>query len=402
MADRALGNPLGNPLGLARSRDSGQGLIGSVQFFSGNPGGDYIPAVGGVFNKADYPKLYQHIGYHPGEGPITWHATGTPGGRIHPAADGFAVGADGVVFMMGNGPANLSLIRSSDNFRTCQRISIPGQVIRVWADTTGIVLVFASNILYRSADNGLTFSVITNPFGGSNLAAYCSNYAGVWVGVRNDDSGGVSIRVSTDGGLTFPVLHSFNSVMGLNDVPRIVFSEYLNEFYVGDTGTIVKGVFVNETLNFTKLPNVDGTSGYCMALPDSVVAIQSTRATKWVKGVGEGVRQIVVSPGVSTIYDSTYAVDEFGNVLVVTNTGSSYPSFSRGGGLLEKSPTSVSLPSPPGVSTGIVGYSKGEFIVGISGTQNIYIGAVTPQFDTSTQFFVPLRNYERNAYIRAR
>jgi photosystem II stability/assembly factor-like uncharacterized protein len=201
MGARELGNPLGNPLGLARIPVGGSG-IGSIKLSSSYAVADHLPADGRTLLQADNPKLFAAIG-------LLNRVFGAFSTLSNPMGAstifGNAAGMNGVVITVA---ADGKCARSTDGGATQSLISIGagGTTTLRGVDTDGNgtwIVVGHGGFMARSIDNGVTWQAITSGFGASDIYSVAYR-AGVWV------AGGASgaMRRSTDNGASWSSVSS--------------------------------------------------------------------------------------------------------------------------------------------------------------------------------------------------
>ncbi len=191
--DRALGNPLGNPLGLARKAQDGGGGIGQLKLFPSDPGSDWIPLSGQRVSVDDYPSLYSAIGdsfYIPEFTRVLAYPT---------VANDFSA-----IFYIGGGvvvsfplSSGTSLYRSSDGGLTWGQRGVAGASPRTWRfgahnDSTAVILATdnTSTVAAYSNDGGVSWTAVALP-----SPYYYSGIAygnGVFLALATGTSGAVS------------------------------------------------------------------------------------------------------------------------------------------------------------------------------------------------------------------
>lgn len=405
--DRGLGKPLGNPLGLPMVSQGGAD-IGSVSFFAENPGSDYIPAVGGVFNKGDYPKLFQKIGFHPGFGPVTWaRVADVTSVNANPSST-ISFGAGDVGFLK----TPTGIARSTDNFRTVSLVT-PAAPSEVVASRNGTVILADTAVspnFFRSVDNGLTFASAARPVNLTGRPSIATDHNGNWVVVRASGDR-TRIWTSRDDGVSWSTKYDF-------------------------TGPS------SNTSNIASVTHVTGGVFLCATGAERVVLVTYDYGENWVKigtwspnssgtGVLDNLRPIEGGPAISSLADGRVvmlipstsgqfslrisyssdlnlgflttgyavanprgmAIDEYGNIVYTSNSSTE----------LAKNVDGTYIRFAKYVAPEIftqLGYNKGEFIA--NGGNKTFAGVVTPTFDVASQFFVPTLSADSRAYIRAR
>ena len=171
---------------------TGEQQIGDLLSTSRNPGAPYLPANGTIYLQSAYPELFAKVGLLSNPAGSVWTYTANTDVTLKTA-----IGTDGKgVWIRGNK-------RSNDNgvtFPTTITALGGGTITSVVNDGGNVWMAASAPNLYRSTDNGLTFTAQSNILVGSTESAQLvTDKAGTWVALSYSNN----FKISKDNGLTW-------------------------------------------------------------------------------------------------------------------------------------------------------------------------------------------------------
>jgi hypothetical protein len=203
-------------------KDDGTGMewrprhrIGEVLQAAGIVDNTFLPLNGALYLQSAYPELFAKVGILGAVAGDTWQAYSTTVGGF--AISSIRVGKDGV--MLGKGPAKSTLYRSTDNGLTWSAISLVSafgsSTHTMYAFDTDKKGVWVATAYYssgtitfgaRSTDNGLTWSAIpTSQLPSGLYESICSDGNGVWIAGTGTAG---NLHRSSDNGVTWSQVYS--------------------------------------------------------------------------------------------------------------------------------------------------------------------------------------------------
>lgn len=397
MSARELGNPLGNQLAKSRGAGINAGGIGSIAYSYTKLGENYIK--GGVLNRAEYPRLASLLGTIQDVAPVSFSTVTTTNFPARNAGAMVFEGVGGVLI----GLATSEIKRSVDGGVTWTSVTPSGMEASAAprcgaGGKDGVICAFfysASGVkLWRSTDNGQTFSLVNNNvnFGYPNSVDVGLN--GTWI--ASGGSGNVQIFRSSDNGVTWGAVGPSGGTTGATTIRTDGAGTWL-------TGGIGSGlVSFNDGLSWSTLgvpgsPYLIDTDGdgtwlvMCYANSAQYIAFFSVdNGVSWAEISNGSLKNIMSGSGAAIPYG--IANDRRGNWLVVVSQGSTYKTRKNTKGLTNWD----ALPDNLGITA--LGY-KGDILLFGSGP-NYQRGVIAPSYNPATQFYVPPLG--PGAWLRAR
>lgn len=384
-------DPLGNPLGLARS---GADItpVGTITTRTGGPAANELPADGRSLLKADYSKLYTVIGY--AYSSSVFAKGSTPASASSLVTLPVAVGWADIAF--GNG----IFIAVSSNTVSCA-VSTDGSTWTAGADlpfTTAIEIVYGNGvfIVVNSASgfiaisqDGKSWTSISTTLAASSIAYGDGRF--VIVGQTSSPSS----RFSTDNGLTWQAGGSLGSA-GPN--PRLCFgSGVFVAVPSSTTGPASRSI--NGGVTWANASGFSSSNGFSdVAFGNGVfIAIASGSSSNQGYTSSDFGLTWVLQTGLTGVAKITFAIDRF----VAPSLGSSTQVYTTSLGTFTGSDIgSYSLPNSA-IRTGGIAYGNGVLVFLTSGSST---AAITNALDPLS-FDIPSllsKDPLRNSYVRAR
>lgn len=398
MSARELGNPLGNQLAKSRGAGINAGGIGSIAYSYTKPGENYIK--GGVFDRAEYPRLASLLGNIQDVAPVSFSTvtatnlpTTTLGAKISEGADGVLIGlTTGVIRRSTDGGLNwVNVTPAGMEGAATPRCLAAGR--------DGVVCAFfyISGIgtkMWRSADNGQTFSRVNNTsdFGYPEAVDVGAN--GTWI--TSGGSGSIRIFRSTDNGLTWANVGPTNGTTGYMTIRTDGFGTWVTGGIPGSRISFDDGaswsVLPISAKPFQIDTDGDGTwvvLSYASA-SEPALCFSTDNAVSWTVLPNAALNNLFYGSGSGIPYG--LANDRRGNWIIIYSQDSTYKARKNTKGLTEWSSIANNL----GITA--LGY-KGDILLFGAGA-NYQRGVIVPSYNPATQFYVPPLG--PGAWLRAR
>lgn len=180
--------------------DAGQ-KVGDVLITARTPDASYLPATGNIYMQSAYPELFDQVGLIGGDVALAWEQVAN--GLTSVVINDVAMGDDGVCIAVSNG----AVYRSIDNGLTWTiytHASLTGGASKVQTDGSGVWVVLYNTQAQRSLDNGITWQSYQFQSGSATILSFKTDQRGVWVAALSTGRP----RVSTNNGQTWAELGS--------------------------------------------------------------------------------------------------------------------------------------------------------------------------------------------------
>ncbi|WP_374418694.1 WD40/YVTN/BNR-like repeat-containing protein [Stutzerimonas kunmingensis] len=178
--------------------DAGQ-KVGDVLITARTPDASYLPATGNIYMQSAYPELFEEVGLIGGDVALAWEHVAN--GLTSFAINDVAMGDDGVCIAVSNG----AVYRSIDNGLTWTiytHASLTGGGLKVQTDGNGVWVILNNTTARRSLDNGITWQSSTLQSGSATILSFKTDQVGTWVAALSTGRP----RVSTNNGQTWAEL----------------------------------------------------------------------------------------------------------------------------------------------------------------------------------------------------
>lgn len=170
--------------------------VGDVLFTARTPEAGYLPATGNIYMQSAYPELFEKVGLIGGDVALAWEQVAN--GLTSVDINDVAMGDDGVCIAVSNG----AVYRSIDNGLTWTiytHASLTGGGLKVQTDGNGVWVILNNTTARRSLDNGITWQSSTLQSGSAVILSFKTDQRGTWVAALSIGRP----RVSTDNGQTW-------------------------------------------------------------------------------------------------------------------------------------------------------------------------------------------------------
>ncbi len=369
-AQAAAGAPslLGNAYKVLRVNAAGTAVawtseqqIGDLLSTARNPGAPYLPANGTIYLQSAYPELFAKVGLLSNPAGSVWTFTANTDVVLKAG-----IGTDGKgVWIRGNK-------RSNDN-----GVTFPTNIVALGGGTITSVVNDGGNVwmaasapnLYRSTDNGVTFTMQANVHPGATEGGQLvTDKAGTWISITYSNG----FKVSKDNGLTWS--QPATAPTGAQGVVFIGNNTWItaNGYRSTDGGLTwaLYGAPLGQGTIFSSMVYTNGV----------IIAIASASIRRSVDG---GYSWITVATSNISGSGAAMSTDGNGGILVTGGSTGIPPQYSADYGATWQNIT---------LSAGITAvsfcaYGQGKFIM--TGAQGYMSSVETFDYDKLTQFKTP-------------
>lgn len=369
-AQAAAGAPslLGNANKVLRVNAAGTGVawtgeqqIGDLLSTSRNPGAPYLPANGTIYLQSAYPELFAKVGLLSTPAGAVWTFTANTDVVLKAG-----IGTDGKgVWIRGNK-------RSNDNGATFPTNIVAlggGTITSVVNDGGNVWMAASAPNLYRSTDNGLTFTMQANVHPGATEGGQLvTDKAGTWISITYSNR----FKVSKDNGLTWS--QPATAPTGAQGVVFIGNNTWITaNGYRSTDGGLTWALYGTPLGQGTIFSSMVYTNGVIIAIASASIRRSVDGGYSWITAATSNIS--AGGAGIST--------DGSGGVLVTGGATGIPPQYSADYGATWQNIT---------LSAGITAvsfcaYGQGKFIM--TGAQGYMSSVETFDYDKLTQFKTP-------------